>query len=322
MKVVLDIDRLRSQGRITPDEFDRLRTFASEDTGSLGINILIAFGVVATAVGTLAQFHSSEAAIALGLVVGSAGVLIVRRQARAWGVLGSILTLVGAVTASGGFVMLSRGTWDGYLYGVLLCVLGALAARSGLLAAMSALALAGAIGANTEPGDYFATLQWPTRIIAVFVPLSWGAHVWSSRLCGPRQRLALMFARTSLFLANLGLWIGSMAGDNLWSRHVDWSLLGPPRRVDAPGWAFAVVWAIALIATGVWALRRNQRWVVNLLAVFGAIHFFTQYFIRMHATPMSLIIAGVLALGIALAIARYNMGIQTHRAAEEEHSAA
>jgi len=73
-----------------------------------------------------------------------------------------------------------------------------------------------------------------------------------------------------------------------------------------------MVWAIALIATGLWALRRNQRWVVNLLAVFGAIHFFTQYFMRMHATPMSLIVAGVLALCIALAIPRYNQGAQRH----------
>ncbi len=121
-----------------------------------------------------------------------------------------------------------------------------------------------------------------------------------------------MFARTSLFLANLGFWVGSMIGDYVWSRRVDWSLLDPSRHVDVPAWIFAVVWAAALIATGLWALRRNQRWVVNLLTVFGAIHFFTQYFMRMHATPTSLIIAGVLALGIALAIVRYNNGVQRH----------
>jgi hypothetical protein len=312
MKVVLDIDKLRSQGRITPDEHDQLRRFATEETGSLGINILIAFGVVAIAAGTLAQLHSSEAAIALGLVLGSTGVLLVRRFARLWGVLGSILTLVGATTAAGGFIMLSQGTREGYLYAVLLCAAGAVAAKSGLLSAMSALAVAGALGAGAEPGSSFAPLQKPAATVGLFVLLSWGTYRWSLRLGDAHQRLALMFARTSLFLANLGFWMGSMIGDNLWSPHADWSLLGPRRDVDAPAWVFAVVWAIALIATGLWALRRNRRWAVNLLAVFAAIHLFTQYFKRLSATPMSLIVAGVLALAIALAIARYNREFESH----------
>ena len=92
-------------------------------------------------------------------------------------------------------------------------------------------------------------------------------------------------------------------GDTLWSERVEWSL-GSGK--DIPDWVFVVAWAIALIATGLWALRRNRRWAVNTLTVFGAIHFYTQYFERMHATPSSLIVAGVLALCIALAIARYN----------------
>src|SRR2546426_6791139 len=116
MKVGLDIDRLRSQGRITPLEYDRLQALASEDTGSLGINILIAFGVVATATGTLARLQSSEAAIALGLALGAAGVLLIRRHGRVWGVLGSILTLVGVITAAVGFISLSQMTLEGYGY--------------------------------------------------------------------------------------------------------------------------------------------------------------------------------------------------------------
>jgi ABC-type Co2+ transport system permease subunit len=69
---------------------------------------------------------------------------------------------------------------------------------------------------------------------------------------------------------------------------------------------FAIAWAIALLATGVWAVRRNKRWVVNLLAVFGAIHFYTQYFERLGASPGSILVGGVMALLIALAIAKYN----------------
>jgi len=84
VKVVLDIDKLRSQGRITPLEYDRLHSLANEETGSLGTNILLGFGVVATAAGTLPLLHSTEAAIALGLVLGSAGVFLIRGHARMW----------------------------------------------------------------------------------------------------------------------------------------------------------------------------------------------------------------------------------------------
>jgi hypothetical protein len=69
---------------------------------------------------------------------------------------------------------------------------------------------------------------------------------------------------------------------------------------------FVVGWTAGLVATGVWAVRNDKLWVVNLLAVFGAIHFYTQYFERLGASPGSVLIAGLVALGMALAIVRYN----------------
>jgi iron complex transport system permease protein len=67
-----------------------------------------------------------------------------------------------------------------------------------------------------------------------------------------------------------------------------------------------LTWALALITTGVWAARENRRWVVNLVAVFGSIHFYTQYFERLGASPESIVVAGLAAIGIALALVRYN----------------
>jgi hypothetical protein len=69
---------------------------------------------------------------------------------------------------------------------------------------------------------------------------------------------------------------------------------------------FVVGWAVGLIVTGAWAAWFNKRWVVNLLAVFGAIHFYTQYFERLSAFPGSILVAGLAGLGIAFAIVRYN----------------
>ena len=73
-----------------------------------------------------------------------------------------------------------------------------------------------------------------------------------------------------------------------------------------PDWVFVIGWTIGLIATGVRAARSNRRWVVNLLAVFGTIHFYTQYFERLGASPGSILAAGLVAIGIAMSIARYN----------------
>jgi hypothetical protein len=73
-----------------------------------------------------------------------------------------------------------------------------------------------------------------------------------------------------------------------------------------PDWAFGLAWAATLIGAGVWAARENRRWVVNLIAVFGAIHFYTQYFERLGASPGTILTAGLVAIGIALALVRYN----------------
>jgi iron complex transport system permease protein len=48
--------------------------------------------------------------------------------------------------------------------------------------------------------------------------------------------------------------------------------------------------------------------VVNLVAVFAAIHFYTQYFERLGASPGTIVTAGLAAIGIALALVRYNRG--------------
>jgi hypothetical protein len=66
---------------------------------------------------------------------------------------------------------------------------------------------------------------------------------------------------------------------------------------------------VALVAVGVWAARANRRWVVNLAAVFGAIHFYTQWFERLGAEPVAILVAGVTALGFALALWRMNKSL-------------
>ena len=51
MKITLDLSKLVEEGKLTPADAERLKALAKHDTGSLGINILIGFGVIAVAAG-------------------------------------------------------------------------------------------------------------------------------------------------------------------------------------------------------------------------------------------------------------------------------
>src|ERR1700732_626476 len=109
MKVTLDLDRLLQQGRITSAEYTRLQSFAAADTGSLALNLLLGFGVIATAAGTLVLLHSAPASLVLGVVMGMAGVSVSTQSPKTWGIFGSILLLVGSLLAAGGIVVLTYG---------------------------------------------------------------------------------------------------------------------------------------------------------------------------------------------------------------------
>jgi hypothetical protein len=112
--------------------------------------------------------------------------------------------------------------------------------------------------------------------------------------------MAIAAARTGVFLVNLGFWIGSLWGDD------------PDRGGQViADWVFAAAWAIALLMAGVWAWRRNRRWLLNVVAVFGGIHFYTQWFERLGASPAAVLIAGLLALTFAFALRALNAKLST-----------
>ncbi len=74
--------------------------------------------------------------------------------------------------------------------------------------------------------------------------------------------------------------------------------------------AFALFWAIALVAVAIWAWQRNRRWVLNTVAIFGGIHFYTQWFENLGASPGTVFIAGLLALGFAVGLKSINTRIK------------
>jgi iron complex transport system permease protein len=305
MKIVLDIDKLLAEKRISADQYAQFKKYAAEDTGSLAFNILIGFGAVATAGGAVALFPSAATAVLLGLIISVAGAYLRAEHLKAWGLLGSILLLVGSLGACGGIVIMTKGSMQGFLLVTILCLLGGVFARSGLLVSLSVFALSETVGVATaySHASYFLIVQQPTVTVVLFSLLSVGAYLLSLRTPEEYRPIPIAFARTSLFLVNFGFWVGSLWGDPLGRSAPGWNYRGVG---GIPDMVFVLGWAIGLILTGIWAAQKNKRWVVNLVAVFGAIHFYTQYFERLGASPSSILVAGLAALGIAIGIVQYN----------------
>lgn len=190
-----------------------------------------------------------------------------------------------------------------HLLAILLSAVGALRVGSGFLASLSALLILTFVG-NTglfyTHATYWVAVEEPMTTSLLFSALAAGSFNLSKELKPKPARAALIFSRTCVFFVNIALWVGSLWGDKQLGQGADV--------------VYAAVWAFALIATGVWAAREDRRWLVNTSAVFGSIHFYTQWFERLGASPGSLLTAGVLALGILYQLRAYNLQASARRA--------
>src|SRR6476660_7734490 len=104
MKITLDISKLVEEGQLTREEADKLTALAAHDTGSLGVNILIGFGVVAVASGAVALVPTPLTAVLIGAGLFAAGFAVTTRGVTQWSVLGQICLVIGALMFCGGVV--------------------------------------------------------------------------------------------------------------------------------------------------------------------------------------------------------------------------
>jgi hypothetical protein len=311
MKITLDISKLVEEGKLTPEEAQRLTALASHDTGSLGINILIGFGVVAIAAGAAALVPTPLTAVALGVAMAAAGFVILINRMKQWAVLAQICIVIGALTFSGGVLAFGEGALSAMLIVTAVLTLLAIAARSSLLMALAVLAAAACLGANAgyTHAMYSLAIFEPTLTIVLFSALAYAAYRVSKEVAADYERIALTASRTAILLVNFGFWIGSLWGDPLFLvRRMSGMAPRSPRLEDVivPHTVFGIAWAVVLIGAALWAMRVNRRWLVNVAAVFGAIHFYTQWFEKLGATPVSVLLGGVVMLAMALALWTFN----------------
>jgi iron complex transport system permease protein len=314
MKVTLDLSKLLEEGKLTPAEAERLRALATHDTGSLAINILVGFGVVAVSAGAVALVPTPMTALLLGLVVFAIGVVFTLQRNEQWNLLAQICLAVGALMFSGSVLAIGKGALSAMLIVAAALAGASIIARSSLLMAAAVLMLGACLGARAGywHATYALAIYEPLLTIVLFSLLALGAYYLSKSLTADYERLALVGARTSILMVNFGFWIGSLWGDNLLLvrslLHDDPSLPTEyaARSQMIPPLAFVIGWSLALLGVGVWGVRENRCWVVNVAAVFGAIHFYTQWFERLGTEPLSFILGGLLMLAFALGLWAFN----------------
>ena len=297
MKITLDLDILVAEGKLTLAEAERLKTYAAADTGQLAINVLLGLGAAAVAVGVGVLIPSLETLIALGAVLFFAGFVMRMARIEQWSVFAQIIMVIGALALGGGlFTLFGEQLWVRVALTLGLAVAGVVA-TSGLLVSISVIAFAATITIDTDlwtPTHYLAAAIGSLSLLTLVL------YIASLRLPSAYERLAIIAMRTAILLVNVAFFIGSVFGDEL----LGWS-----------GLSFAIAWALALLAFGTWAVFANRRWVVNTVAVFGAVHFFTQWFMALGAQPFSILGGGLLLIGFGLALARFNRWVGVRKAA-------
>lgn len=297
MKVTLELDKLLEDGKITQEEYVRIGELAAQSTGSLAFNILIGFGVIAVSGAALELLPSHITAMVLGLIILAGGLSILLTISEQWEVLANICILVGSLMAGGGIVVSAEGSLLSILVVTAVLSIAGIFARSSLLIVLATLMLSNSIGARSGyfHASYFLGLQEPLLTIVLFSILAIGLLQLSKKLSAEFERIALTGARTSVFLVNFGFWVGSLWGDR-----------NAEREVIILDSVFSILWALALFATAIWAWRANRRWVLNTVATFGGIHFYTQWFETLGASPLTVLVAGVTALALAVGLRLLN----------------
>ena len=307
MKVTLDLTDLVAKGQLTKEEADRLAKLGSADTGALGSNILLAFGTVAVALGGGFLFPTAPSVIVMGTILFVLGLALIVNKAEKWALFAQFCVTLGALGIVGGVSYIANGdplVGAGLVVGL---AVAAAVAQSGLLAALTILQLALVLGAGTAywHASYFFGADRPAVTIAALAAATLGLFFVSLRVPAAYERVCIIGARTAILLINLVFLIGSLFGDSTFA----------DRGLTIPAGVFTIVWAVLLLGVGVWGVYANRRWVVNAAAVFGALHFYTQWFEYLGPNPLAVLGAGILLVVFGLLLRWINGRIYKPKAA-------
>ena len=305
MKIVLNIKELLEEGKINQAEYDKLFSLSKNQTGSLALNLLIGFGIIMVCIGIITLTQSAFTALIMGLLTFLIGLFIQFKGTKEWSVLSSCCSISGVLIFTAGINLWVLWAYESdflglansldFLYAQILTTVILMVAAaflmSNILATLSILSIAQLIGAGTSyfTGSYTIWVSSPVVTIVIFSVLAFLLYYLSRSILSRYENILITGSRTSVLVTNFGFWVGSLFGGG---------------ELEVPPQLISIAWALALIGFAVWGWRANRRWVVTVSSIFGAIHFYTQWFTILDMEPASVVVGGVIAIGIGIGIKR------------------
>ena len=302
MKIVLNIKELLEEGKINQTEYDKLLSLSKNETGSLALNLLIGFGIIMVCVGVITLTQSASTALIMGLLTFLIGLFIQFKGTKEWSVLSSCCSISGVLIFIGGMniwlieAILSESVFLPLAMNVeilttFILIASSVFLTSNILAALSILSIAQITGAGTDyfMASYTIWVSSPVVTIVLFSALAFFLYYLSRSTLSRYENILITGSRTSVLVANFGFWVGSLFGGG---------------DLEVSSELISMAWALSLIGFAVWGWRANRRWVVIVSSIFGAIHFYTQWFTILEMEPASVVIGGVIAIGIGIGIKR------------------
>ena len=302
MKIVLNIKELLEEGKINQTEYDKLLSLSKNETGSLALNLLIGFGIIMVCVGVITLTQSFSTSLIMGLLTFLIGLFIQFKGTKEWSVLSSCCSISGVLIFIGGMniwlieAILSESVFLPLAMNVeilttFILIASSVFLKSNILAAFSVLSIAQITGAGTDyfMASYTIWVSSPVVTIVLFSALAFFLYYLSRSTLSRYENILITGSRTSVLVANFGFWVGSLFGGG---------------DLEVSSELISMAWALALIGFAVWGWRANRRWVVIVSSIFGAIHFYTQWFTILEMEPASVVIGGVIAIGIGIGIKR------------------
>ena len=236
MKITVDLKRLLNQEKITQEEFDKFAKLAKQQNTVDAFKALISIAILSTIVGFCVLFLPK--------------VLYFAEDVLAF--LGPVLELVPEQLAK-----------------LLIC---AAIFAAGIIFKNATMVMTGVIfGFFLLPVKLMATFP----IFIIFSILSFVGLGWSKR-ADDYEKVALTFARTCFCIANIALFIGSLAGPT--------------------SMYYAIVWAVLLIILYVWGAYEGRQFVVTSASTFMSIHAVIQWFKWLSVSPTSLMVGGAITI--------------------------
>jgi hypothetical protein len=298
-KILIDIQHLREEGKISAEEFERLAALAPPKEPGRGINIMTSIGLVVLLSGILALFPSAATAFLLGLGCLGFGFFLHQKNQEQTEhlLLVHILAVLGngLLTAAILFFSIEKLTWM-LLLAAIISFGNAFIFRNALLLFTALTFLSGF--ASFFPDWELAKdnlFSQPTgHILGFSVLLLLGFFIPWGKVY---QNLRQAFFYGCLFFINLAFFVGTFSGDT-------WEISGQPLVIADH--FFSALWAL-LLAIGIFlALFLKNQGLFNFFVAFASLHFYVQFFRQLGFSAEVMVLAGLLGLALAFVLTRLN----------------